>query len=152
MCRPWHRSATPAAGWFANSHPSLKNLPGTAAGDVEPLLRAEDLHVAPVITWWNNSNPWAKEPLPPNSLVRLDGNRYYFLAVEGCVPGFSAVRQRRGLAAPSRRRPTPLQLRAAGRTGRRRVRPRGPEKEGAMKTRRDFVRSAGATLGCSWLT
>ena len=27
--------------------------------DIELLMRAEDLHIAPVITWWNNRNPWA---------------------------------------------------------------------------------------------
>src|SRR5438128_2651153 len=28
--------------------------------DVELLMQAEDLHVAPVITWWNKQNPWSK--------------------------------------------------------------------------------------------
>jgi hypothetical protein len=27
--------------------------------DIELLMQAEDLHVAPVITWWNNRNVWA---------------------------------------------------------------------------------------------
>ncbi len=35
------------------------------AGDIELLMRAEDLHVAPVITWWNNRNRWDREPPPP---------------------------------------------------------------------------------------
>jgi hypothetical protein len=49
--------------------------------DMELLLRAEDLHVAPVITWWNNRNGyrnlWAGQRLPDNPLVQIDGNRYY---------------------------------------------------------------------------
>jgi hypothetical protein len=45
--------------------------------DVELLMRAEDLHVAPVITWWNNQNLWARQRLPVNPLVRFDRDRYY---------------------------------------------------------------------------
>jgi hypothetical protein len=49
--------------------------------DMELLLRAEDLHVAPVITWWNNRrgyrNLWDGQKLPDNPLVQIDGNRYY---------------------------------------------------------------------------
>jgi hypothetical protein len=44
--------------------------------DIELLMRAEDLHVAPVITWWNKTNPW-KNRAPTNLLVRFDGNRFY---------------------------------------------------------------------------
>jgi hypothetical protein len=47
--------------------------------DVELLMRAEDLHVAPVITWWNNQNPWRNQPLPAQPLVRFDGDRFYHL-------------------------------------------------------------------------
>jgi hypothetical protein len=50
------------------------------AKDVELLMRAEDLHVAPVITWWNNRNQWASERnLPEKLLVRFDETRYYHL-------------------------------------------------------------------------
>ncbi len=48
-----------------------------ALADIELLMRADDLHIAPVITWWNNRNPWAKEPPPPELLTRFDGDRYY---------------------------------------------------------------------------
>src|SRR4030095_5636301 len=47
--------------------------------DIELLMQAEDLHVAPVITWWNNRNTWADRGLPPNPLVRFDGDRFYHL-------------------------------------------------------------------------
>jgi hypothetical protein len=47
--------------------------------DVELLMRAEDLHVAPVITWWNNYNLWTNRTLPENPLVRFDGDRFYHL-------------------------------------------------------------------------
>lgn len=50
--------------------------------DVELLMRAEDLHLAPVITWWQGKrslrSEWTKAPrLPDEPLVRFDGNRYY---------------------------------------------------------------------------
>lgn len=44
---------------------------------IELLMRAEDLHIAPVITWWNRNSP--KQPLPANPLVRFDENRFYHL-------------------------------------------------------------------------
>ncbi len=47
--------------------------------DVELLMRAEDLHVAPVITWWNNRNLWKDHPLPKKLLVKFDSNRFYHL-------------------------------------------------------------------------
>ena len=45
-------------------------------GDVELLMRAEDLHVGPVITWWNKRNLWGGKDLPDNPLVKFDGNRF----------------------------------------------------------------------------
>ncbi len=45
--------------------------------DVPLLMRAEDLHVAPVMTWWNKTNMWAGRTAPARQLVRFDGNRYY---------------------------------------------------------------------------
>ncbi|MCC6793871.1 MAG: hypothetical protein IT366_02040 [Candidatus Hydrogenedentes bacterium] len=45
--------------------------------NIELLMRAEDLHVAPVITWWNNKNYWANRPIPEHALVQFDGNRFY---------------------------------------------------------------------------
>jgi hypothetical protein len=44
---------------------------------IELLMRAEDLHVAPVITWWNKRNLW-KDRKPPESLLkRFDERRFY---------------------------------------------------------------------------
>jgi hypothetical protein len=48
-------------------------------GDIELLMRADDLHIAPVITWWNNRNLWAAQPAPKQLLTRFDGNRFYHL-------------------------------------------------------------------------
>ena len=40
-------------------------------------LRAEDLHVAPVITWWNGRNLWRDRRLPDNTLRKVDRNRFF---------------------------------------------------------------------------
>jgi hypothetical protein len=52
--------------------------------EIPLLMQAEDLHVAPVITWWHNRklsrNLWGGAdamPLPSEPLVRFDGDRYY---------------------------------------------------------------------------
>jgi hypothetical protein len=47
--------------------------------DIELLMRAEDLHVAPLITWWNEQNAWADTPVPSEPLVRFDKDRFYHL-------------------------------------------------------------------------
>jgi hypothetical protein len=61
-------------GWFAGDlhvHRPVEDVP--------LLMRAEDLHVAPVITWWNRTNPW-KDKAPPDPLLRkFDRNRFYHL-------------------------------------------------------------------------
>jgi hypothetical protein len=58
-----------AQGWWSGElhvHRPLK--------DVELLMRAEDLHVAPVITWWNKRDLWAGQQIPPLQIV-FDRNR-----------------------------------------------------------------------------
>lgn len=45
--------------------------------EMELLMRAEDLHVAPVITWWNDRNVWQDRKPPADLLIRHDGNRFY---------------------------------------------------------------------------
>lgn len=45
--------------------------------DVERLMKAEDLHVAPVITWWNDRDPWNGQEIPKEHGFRFDGNRFY---------------------------------------------------------------------------
>ncbi len=46
-------------------------------GDIELLMRAADLHLAPVISWWNEKNQWAKKRVPSKPLVSFDGDRVY---------------------------------------------------------------------------
>ena len=47
--------------------------------DIELLMLAEDLHVAPLITWWNDSNAWARDQPPDKLLVQFNDNRFYHL-------------------------------------------------------------------------
>lgn len=47
--------------------------------DIPTLMLADDLHVAPVITWWNDQNQWRNRAQPEQLLVRFDENRYYHL-------------------------------------------------------------------------
>ena len=42
-------------------------------------LRAEDLHIAPVITWWNQRSLWKSIAPPADPLVRVDGDRFFHL-------------------------------------------------------------------------
>ncbi|MCA9026606.1 MAG: CehA/McbA family metallohydrolase [Planctomycetaceae bacterium] len=44
--------------------------------EIEDLMRASDLHIGPVITWWNNQNYWKDHPLPKQPLIQFDGNRF----------------------------------------------------------------------------
>jgi len=48
--------------------------------DMELLMRADDLHVAQVVTWTADKRLSAGRPLPDDLLVRFDGNRFYHLA------------------------------------------------------------------------
>ena len=45
--------------------------------EIELLMRAEDLHVAPVITWWNRQSYWTNKAPPAIALTKFDGNRFY---------------------------------------------------------------------------
>jgi hypothetical protein len=50
-----------------------------APSDIELLMSAEDLHVAPVITWWNQRNTWADRQPPESLLVSFGQQRFYHL-------------------------------------------------------------------------
>ena len=49
-----------------------------ALEEAELHASAEDLHIEPVITWWNRTNPWASKPLPPELLRRTEDGRWIF--------------------------------------------------------------------------
>ncbi len=78
-----------AAGMATNITAALERIADLAAegwwsgelhvhrpiADAELLMRAEDLHVAQFITWWNRQNLWSNAP-PANPLREFDGNRF----------------------------------------------------------------------------
>jgi hypothetical protein len=49
------------------------------AKDIELLMQAEDLHVAPLITWTNKSSEWPTGKFPEKKIVRFDTDRFYDL-------------------------------------------------------------------------
>ncbi len=58
--------------------------------DIELLMLADDLHVAPVVTWGNLGDSRAPKSLPEKPLVRFDGDRFYHvLAGAHACPGGS---------------------------------------------------------------
>lgn len=63
-----------AEGWYSGElHVHRK------PEDVERLLKAEDLYVVNVITWWNEHNSWRNNPPPANPLIHTPEGRYYHL-------------------------------------------------------------------------
>src|SRR6185436_2552444 len=65
-----------ARSFGARERPDLDHQP-VATDQIELHLRAEDLHIAPVITWWNKTSLWTNKALPSNPLVRFDKDRFY---------------------------------------------------------------------------
>jgi len=63
-----------AEGWWSGETHVHRAL-----GDVELAMRAEDLHIAPIISWWNNQNFWAKNALPVLPYVQFDRDRFYHM-------------------------------------------------------------------------
>src|SRR5262249_43161049 len=59
--------------WSGDLH--IHRLPA----EIEPHLKAEDLHVGPVITWWNNRKTWQGEAPKEQPFVRCDTDRFYQL-------------------------------------------------------------------------
>jgi hypothetical protein len=83
--------------------------------DVELLMRAEDLYVAPVITWWNNQNHWAGRPPPAEPLVRFDDRRHYHLLAgederEGGALLYFGLPRPLAIAGAGREYPSPLRF------------------------------------------
>jgi hypothetical protein len=44
--------------------------------NIQLLMQAEDLHIAHVITWWNESSSWKTRAIPENPLTRFDSSRF----------------------------------------------------------------------------
>lgn len=88
--------------------------------DVPLLMRAEDLHVAPVITWWNQRNLWTDLALPAPTLTRFDGDRLYDVMAgederEGGALLYFGLQRPLQIADAKREFPSPLTFAAAAR-------------------------------------
>jgi hypothetical protein len=62
-----------AQGWYCGDlhvHRPIEQVP--------LLMQAEDLHVVPVITWWNNQNLWKNRRPPAELTTRFDGDRFFY--------------------------------------------------------------------------
>lgn len=104
-----------AAGWWSGDLHVHRPV-----ADMELLMRAEELHVAPVITWWNRRNLWDMKKLPENPLVRFDGNRFYHVMAgederEGGALLYFHLRKPLAIASPSREYPSPMKYVAEAR-------------------------------------
>jgi hypothetical protein len=62
------------AGWWSGDLHVERARP-----DIPLLMKAEDLHVLPVITWSEQDHQWAGREPPASPLVRLDEDRFYHL-------------------------------------------------------------------------
>lgn len=61
--------------------PALRWWPGDLhvhrpLDDMPLLVMAEDIYVAPTITWWNERNVWRDRPVPAQPVMTVDGRRY----------------------------------------------------------------------------
>jgi len=89
-------------GWWSGElhvHRPLENI--------ELLMRAEDLHVAPVITWWNSKDSWEGKEIPAELVKRFDSNRFYSV--------MAGEDEREGGALMYYGLPKPLAIRGASR-------------------------------------
>jgi hypothetical protein len=82
---------------------------------IELLMRAEDVHVAPVITWWNKQNLWATRGRPVDRLVRCDANRFYSLMAgederEGGALLYFDLKEPLSIGAADREYPSPMKF------------------------------------------
>ena len=89
-------------------------------GDIKLLMQAEDLHIAPVISWWNDHNLWKNQPQPQTTLVRFDTNRFYHLLAgederEGGALLFFHLNKPLPIAGSTREHPSPLKFVAEAR-------------------------------------
>ena len=91
-----------------------------AVEDAKLLMQAEDLHVAPFITWWNESNLWKTRPMPKKTLTHFDGNRYYDVMAgederEGGALLYFGLKRPLAITGSSREYPSPMKFVAAAR-------------------------------------
>ncbi|MGE3316526.1 MAG: hypothetical protein AB7O26_15530, partial [Planctomycetaceae bacterium] len=83
--------------------------------DIPLLMQAEDLDFAPVITWWNQRNLWAREAPPANPLRTIEGGGLYNVLAgederEGGALLFFGLKQPLPIADATREYPSPMKF------------------------------------------
>lgn len=99
-----------AEGWWSGDlhvHRPVKDMP--------LLMMAEDLHVAPVMTWWNKQNLWSQKSLPEKPLIQFDRDRFYQMMAgederEGGALLFFNLPEPLAIAGASREYPSPMKF------------------------------------------
>ncbi len=102
-------------GWYSGDlhvHRDVKDVP--------LLMEAEDLSIAPVITWWNKRNPWTDRSIPATRLKRLVGNRFFDVMAgederEGGALLYFGLEQPIDITHSTREYPSPMKYIAAAR-------------------------------------
>jgi len=99
-----------AEGWWSGELHVHRPL-----ADVELLMRAEDLHVAPVITWWNNKDLWEGKEIPAELVTKFDGNRFVHVMAgederEGGALMFYGLPRPLAIRGASREYPSPVKF------------------------------------------
>ncbi len=98
------------AGWYSGDLHVHRPI-----DDVELLMRAEDLDLAPVITWWNARNPWKDADIPQPIARQFDTHRRYNIMAgederEGGALLYFGLKEPLDLSVESREFPSPMQF------------------------------------------
>jgi hypothetical protein len=99
-----------AEGWFSGDlhvHRPIEQM--------QLLMQAEDLHVAPIITWWNDKNLWKARRPPANLVTQFDGNRFFEVMGgederEGGALMFFGLTRPMAITGSSREYPSPMKF------------------------------------------
>ena len=109
---PMKRIADLAArGWFSGELHVHRPV-----DDIQLLMQAEDLHVAPVITWWNNHNIWKdRAGIPKKTVRQFDGDRFFSVMAgederEGGALMYYGLKRPLAITGSSREFPSPLKF------------------------------------------
>ncbi len=99
-----------AEGWWAGDLHVHRPM-----DDIYLLMQAEDLHVAPVMTWWNAKNEWSKRKPPVALRIRFDRDRFYHVMAgederEGGALLYFNLKEPLPIASAAREYPSPMKF------------------------------------------
>ncbi|MCI0331882.1 MAG: CehA/McbA family metallohydrolase [Planctomycetes bacterium] len=99
-----------AAGWYSGDLHVHRPV-----AEIEQLMRAENLDVAPVITWWNSRNMWKRRVIPNKVTHRFDSDRFYTIMAgederEGGALLYFGLKSPLDIETDDREFPSPMQF------------------------------------------